>query len=138
MLSRGREESDLDRQSTFEAAYERVCFERFPQEASRATGKRPFFQTRIITRGDHDHWRQQLLFREVLLEFGATHARHLDVRDDAGKALDNSASKERLSGRKTVHLITSRADQSNDGSEQGFVIVDNRNQILCWHARLFP
>ena len=88
----------LDLQGSFETSDQIVRLKRLAEKANRTTRKSPLFQPGLMARRDHDHRRRGLVGHEVLFEVDTTQARHLDVRNDAGKALNRSASQERLGG----------------------------------------
>ena len=111
----------LGLQGSFEASDKCVRFKRLPKEASCATRKGLFLKAKVAACGYHDYRHRASGYRKVLLQFDAAHARHLDIRDDARKAMDCSASEERLGGCEAVSIVVYDGDQWSR-----------------WHAAPFP
>jgi hypothetical protein len=78
-------------------------------------------KAKVAACGYHDYRHRASGYRKVLLQFDAAHARHLDIRDDARKAMDCSASEERLGGCEAVSIVVYDGDQWSR-----------------WHAAPFP
>jgi len=126
----------LGLQGSFEATDEFGRVKGLLEETCRTTRKCPFFKTWLLARRDHDHRHRALGCRKVLLEFDATHARHLDVGNDACKALDCSASEELFGRSETTGLVASRPGQRDNSSPHGIIIVDDGDQGSRWHGVL--
>jgi hypothetical protein len=130
-----RHEADSGLQSSLEAPDKCVRFKRLLEEANRAARKGLFFN--VIVRGDHDHRHRGLACRKLLLEIDTTHARQLDVSNDARKALNCSASEKLLGRCEALCVIASRSDQRENSAPHGIIVVNNGDQSSCWHtARL--
>ena len=120
-------------QGAFEATDKGTRLEGLAKETGRAAGAGLRFKTWVVTRGNHDDRDQALRRRQVLLEFDATHARHLDVRNDAGKGLGLSAAEELLGGGEAAGIVTGRANQCQDRSAHGLIVVYDADQRFRWH-----
>jgi hypothetical protein len=125
-------------QRVFEAMDECVRLEGLAEKADRAACKGPSLQIWIVARRDHDDRHRALDCREVLFEFDATHARHLDIRNDAGKASNGSASEELLGGCEAARFVARRSDQGNNSAAHRIVVVYDGYQRSRRHAVPFP
>src|SRR6516162_7723135 len=106
----------LGLQGAFDATDKEIRLEWLAQEAGRAARKSLFLEIWIVTCRDHDHRHRILGSREVLLEFDATHAWHLDVRYDARKARDFSACEELLGRGEAPGVVTGGSHQCHNGA----------------------
>ena len=102
---------NLGLQGAFDATDKEIGFEGLSQEAGRAARKRFSLKIWIVAGRDHDDRHRVLGSHEVLLEFDATHARHLDVRYDACKAMDFSACEEFLRGGEASNVVAGGSHQ---------------------------
>jgi hypothetical protein len=97
--------------------------------------ERPLLDSRIPKSGNKDDRRSTMCGRQSALQLETVDARHVNIRNDAGRFAEFRRLQKLFSRRKTPGSESERPNEVCRRDANGFIVIDNRNKSYfchCW------
>src|SRR5207245_8028011 len=95
---------------------------------------RPLLDSKIRKSGNKDDRRSTMCGRQSALQLETVDARHLNIRNDAGRFAKFRRLQQLFSGRKTPSSESERPNEVCRRDANGFIVIDNRNERFFCHC----
>ena len=122
-------------EGAIDALNEGLSVERLREKADGPARERPLLDSRIRKSGNKDDRRSTMCGRQLALQLETADARHLNIRNDAGRFSEFRRLQKRFSRRKTPGSESERPNEVCRRDANGFLVIDNCNESFfchCW------
>jgi hypothetical protein len=114
---------------------EGLSVERLREKADGPAREGALLDSRIRKSGNKDDRRSTMCGRQLALQLETADARHLNIRNDAGRFAEFRRLQKLFSRRKTPGSESERPNEVCRRDANGFIVIDNRNESFfchCW------